>query len=309
MSIRSSLLTLVIIIGLILTLFLLGLRLNFLSPSDIPLSTEPPIEKPPAEELPSDTFLFTDTYEENPTITKTNHDLWVKFTSDAKNGNYWADQVRWLEVGTIPLGKKYQLAPPLGEAKVIEELSHEGKKSTELTIYKVPEGYIQANVGVARYFRDKSIVRDGTYEVGAWFYVPKGYTPYYVHVSIENHLSWKKGYFAHIGVNPEDSTVVVADQHNIPETKIVDNISFQYETWFKLWIMYDSKNPTELVGGYKSPTEEKTWELDVPWVIGPDLAYVDLPGFNFYATGHNLPGRPRQKLYVDDFYVKIVGQK
>jgi len=252
-------------------------------------------------------FLFMDTYEDNPTIIKVTPQLWLKLTEDSRAGDYWCDQVHWLEIGYMDENGTYKIDNPnLGDAKVTTYVARKGTRSVESTIFEVPSGCVEAQTCIARYFRNQSIVKDGVYEVGAWFYVPKGYTPYYVHISMENHLSWMRGYFIHIGVNPESSELVVATRR-FPECEVIDKVNFQYDTWFKLWIVYNTKELIKYTAGYKSPIEEKTFELDKAYIAGPDPSYYGLPAFNFYATGHNLLGRAEQKLYVDDFYAKVVG--
>jgi len=265
---------------------------------------------PPPTPTPTVGFLFMDAYEDAPTFRKTTPELWRRLTDDSKAGDYWCDQEHWLEIGNIVEGGGYRIDnPDLGDAKVVEWISHGGNKAVESIIYEVPSGYLQSQTCVARYLRDPAVVRDGVYEVGAWFYVPKGHTPYYVHVAMENHLSWTKGYFAHFGVNPENGELVHAvNVGGVPQLRVIGKVDFQYDTWFKLWIIYDTRELTKYTAGYKSTVEEKTFEIDEVFIAGPDPAYQDLPGFNFYATGHNLPGRTEQKLYVDDFYAKVVAE-
>lgn len=264
------------------------------------------VETPPllAQYLP-----FLDTYEDAPTFTKTTPDIWNAMVASSRKGDYWSDRVYWLEIGGVATEKGYKLENiTLGDAKVVSKLSHEGNKSVEITIHKTPEGIYANNVGLARYIRNKTTLADGVYEFGAWFYVPRGYTPYFVHIGLENHLSWTKPHFMYAGVNPEDSEYVVAyREEGIYKTKSIDTIDFQYDTWFKIWILYDTRNPAKYTAGYKSPTEEKTYNLDVELIGGFEpLSYAGAEGFNIYATFHNLPGRNEQKMYVDDFYTKRI---
>ena len=141
---------------------------------------------------------------------------------------------------------KYAIAPSLGEAEIIDKAAHSGSKSVELTISEVPSEYIQVNNGLARYLRNPSVVKDGVYEIGAWFYVPSEYDPYYVHVSIENRLRFNS-YFLHCGVNPEDNEVVVLVEREggwiggMFDVKSLGTIDFQYDTWFKLWVVVDTQ--------------------------------------------------------------------
>lgn len=252
-------------------------------------------------------YVFMDTYEDSPTIIETTSELWFKLLEDSKKGNYWCDDVRWLEVATMDSEGRYMLAPSLGAGVVTDRIAHTGSKSVELTIAEVPLGYVQVNTGLARYLRNSTNVIDGVYEISAWFYVPSGYNPYYVHVSIENRLRLQS-YFFHCGVNPEDSEVVVLVKREggsiggIYDVVPLGTINFQYDSWFKLWIVVNTQTTTWTCG-YESPIERKTFQFNQPIMVYD----LHTPAFNIYATGHNLPGREVQKLYVDDFYVERVG--
>jgi hypothetical protein len=293
-------------------------------PTEPPPTEPPPTEPPPTEpsSQPSGKFLFIDDYEDNPTITRTTHDLWTNFTKDARNGNYWGDNEYWLEVGKIedPLfwwtKFSYKIDPLLGDAKIVDATAHEGKKSVEITIVERPPKDVEPyslhyshGAGLARYVRNPVIAKPGVYEVGAWFYVPEGNTPYFIHVAMEDHIIWNKGYYMHAGVNPETNEIVVWTYSEDGYVIIVPltEIDFHYNVWFKLWIRYDTSEAPNYEVGYKSPKEEKNITTDkLTQVGGMAGAFKDLPAFNFYAGALNIPGRPRQRLYVDDFYAKVV---
>jgi len=292
---KKSIAIVVIVIAVSVTaLYIMWRRSRFL-----PL---PPI--PPAKDL-----LIVDNYEDNPSFLETDTDLWVKLHNDAREGDYWADRTHWSEVGLIAENGGYHADPEYGDAKIVGNPVLNGSRSAELTIYETPQGYISHLVSVARYIRNSSVVGDGIYEVGAWFYVPSGYNPFYVHIAMENHLNWQTGYLIHAGVNPEDSTFVVVARGNAStpfQMEVIATIDFQYDTWFKLWIVYNTRDLTEYTCGYTSTVENRTFDLDKALISGWEPVYNGSPGFNFYATGHNLPDRPEQKLYVDDFYVRVI---
>lgn len=279
------------------------------SPEPAPEPSPEPAPEPAPE--PTGNFLFLDTYEDNPTIVETTPEKWREFSNDArKNRDYWSDITYWLEIGKVEQGGKYSVDHSLGEASITTKVTYSGKKSIELTLYETPSGYVEHGAALARYIRNTSVATDGVYEIGVWFYVPAGYTPRYVHVSIEDHLTWTKGYLVHAGVDPESNKIVAWVQSE-GDTRFIwepiGEIDFHYDTWFKLWITYDTQKPTTYEIGYKSPTEEKIFRTDKLIVQGMALGFIDLPSFNFYAGAANVPGRPEQKLYVDDFYVKDIG--
>jgi hypothetical protein len=91
-----------------------------------------------------------DNYEDNPIITKTTHELWMKIIRDTKKGNYWTDQ-HWLEIAKQNKKGQYRIDPTLGEATLTDEVAHEGKKSVEITVSEVPEEYIYYTSLLARY--------------------------------------------------------------------------------------------------------------------------------------------------------------
>jgi hypothetical protein len=122
---------LIIVVILIISVFLLRLK-----PKLLP--------HPPGK------FFFMDNYEDNPIITKTTHELWMKIIRDTKKGNYWTDQ-HWLEIAKQNKKGQYRIAPTLGEATLTDEVAHEGKKSVEITVSEVPEEYIYYTSLLARY--------------------------------------------------------------------------------------------------------------------------------------------------------------
>lgn len=271
--------------GIIVTIFIF-----------IPFGLKP---KPPS--ATPGTFLFMDDYEDNPEITKTSHELWMQIIEDTKEGNYWADQEHWLE-NAKSVGKKYAIDHEMGDATITTDVTHSGTRSVEITVSKVPPEWYYVSSLLARYFRDQSLYRDGVYEVGVWFYVPEGNVPSIV-FGMENHPSWLKQSFAYAGINTEDGSVYATDDN---ERITIGNVDFQYNTWFKMWIVWDIRTE-EFTLHYKSPTEEKTFEVDWVWVSGCNWAYWGYKAFNFYAGGVNLQTENKQRFYVDDFYAKVVG--
>jgi len=260
---------------------------------------------------PIGTVLFMDTYENEPEITKTTHDLWMKFTDDAKNKkDYWADEMFWLESGRVEESGRYRVDPSMGEIVVTEGIAHEGIRSAEVTIAEVSGGNICTFGGPCHYIRNPNKAVDGVYEVGAWFYVPSGQKPRNVQVAIEDHLYWKEGHLAHGGVDPETGTVgfwSCSKGQMLPDWGSIGTVDFQYDTWFKIWIVYDTRK-TDFEVHYKSPTEEKTFITNGLCFQGPMLGvWRGVQSFNFYAGAKNVENEKKQKLYADDFYAKVVG--
>lgn len=275
------------------------------TPEPSPEPSPEPAPEPAPE--PTGNYLFLDTYEDNPTIVETTPEKWREFSTDAKKEDYWGDSTYWLEIGKVEQSGKYHIDHSLGEAVITDRFAYKGTKSVEITITETPSGFVYHGPGLARYIRNVSVAKEGVYEIGAWFYVPSGNTPRYIHVSIENHLTWTKGYLVHAGVDPETNQIVTWVQSE-GDTRFIweplGEIDFQFDTWFKLWIIYDTQNPATFEVGYKSPIEEKTFETDKLLLQGMMLGFIDLPSFNFYAGALNTPGKPEQILYVDDFYAK-----
>ena len=295
---------------IIITLSVVVLLVTRPRPSQEPTPepTPEPIPEPTPE--PTGKVLFLDNYEKEQKIVKTTSENWKEFSNDAKKGNYWSDTTYWLEIGKVEQSGKYTLDPSLGDFRVTDRVAYNGNNSVELTIYETPPGYVEHGAGLARYIRNTSMAKDGVYEIGAWFYVPAGNTPRYIHVSIENHLTWTKGYLVHVGVDPETNKIITwvqseGDKRLVWET--IGEVDFQYDTWFKLWIIYDTRKPTTFEIGYKSPTEEKTFWSDRLIVQGMMISFIGLPSFNFYAGALNTQESPTQKVYVDDFYVNYMG--
>lgn len=278
---------LIVIFVIIISLFFL-LRLKPKTPS--PTSTSQPS---------AEGFLFMDDYEDNPEIVENNLEIWMQVIRDTKKGNYWSEKVHWLE-GAKSIGKGYQVDPGMGNAIVTSDVSHSGNKSVEMTVSGVPSEYTYVVSYLARYIRNQSKIKDGVYEIGVWFYVPKGNTPVIV-FGMENHPSWLNQYFAYAGVKTEDGSIYFMDDNKMVT---IGNVNFQYDTWFKMWIVWDIRKERFTLY-YKSPTEEKTFDVDQVWGSGPNLSYIGYQAFNFYAGAGNIH-RDKQKFYVDDLYAKMI---
>jgi len=262
------------------------------------LRRQPKSEESPPPQVGE--FLFIDTYEDSPTITETTHDLWTQVIADTKKGNYWADEVHWLE-NAKSAEKSYAIDPEMGQATITSSTAHNGTRSVMMDVSAVPPDYTYSSCLLARYIRNQSLIVDAVYEVGAWFYVPAGNVPVIV-FGMENHPSWVTQYFAYAGIETENGTVFAMDDNlRIP----VGSVNFQHDTWFKLWITWDLRAQNFTLN-YKSPTEEKTFQVDWTWKSGGNLAYIGYKAFNFYAGAGNLQSAKSQKFYVDDFYAKVV---
>jgi len=257
--------------------------------------------KPKPPPPPTGTFLFMDTYEDEPTITKTTHDLWMEVIKDTKKGDYWADNVHWLECAKSA-EKKYAIDPEMGNAK-LASLAHNGSRSVEVEVASVPSEYTYVSALLARYFRTQSLIADALYDVGCWFYVPKGNIPIVV-FGMENHPSWVTQYFAYAGIQTEDGSIFVMDKNQMLR---IGNVDFQFDSWFKLWLVWDIRQQNfEL--HYKSRVEERKFAVNWVWVSNWNVAYIGYRAFNFYAGAGNTSGS-KQKFYVDDFYAQVVGNE
>jgi len=262
---------------------------------------------PPQTELPpqpSGKFLFIDDYEENPIITKTTHELWMKVIDDTKKGNYWSDQEHRLEIGKTNNKGQYKIDPLFGGATVTTNITHGGIRSVEITASEAPPEHKNCFVALAHYIRNQSLIRDGIYELGAWFYVPEGNNPI-VLIGMENHPSWLIQDFAYAGVDTENGNIGAWVNGAKPDFKPISKVNFQHNKWFKLWITFHTGEKKFEVG-YSSPGEEKTLEVDGIWTSYANMAYIGYKAFNFYTGVVNTSGRAEQKLYVDDFYAKAV---
>lgn len=260
--------------------------------------------RPKPEPQPTGTFLFMDNYEDNPTITKTTHELWVQVINATKKDNYWSDQEHWFEMGKTNEAGKYRIDPTLGDAIVTSGLAHGGIKSVEITSSEAPPEHKNCFIALARYIRNQSLIKDGVYEVGVWFYVPDGTNPI-VLIAMENHPSWLVQHFAYAGVDTENGDIGAWVDGAKPDFKPIGKVNFQHDTWFKLWITFYTDEKKFDVG-YSSSTEEKAFEVNETWTSYGNIAYIGYKAFNFYTGIVNPSGRPEQKLYVDDFYAKVV---
>ena len=217
-------------------------------------------------------------------------------------GNYWIEEENWLEVGIIDTTRKYKLAPDMGDASITSEIAYEGEKSAKIVSYEVPPGYKELFAAVAHYVRKQSSVKEGIYEVGAWFYIPKNKDPLVI-VGMEYHLSWIIQYFAYAAIDARDGSVLVPNSRGWTK---VGQVKFEYDNWFKLWVTFDITGSKEKFSiGYKSSSEVKTFEGDV-WVGYYNPAYKGYKAFNFYAGLVNFDDRGRQEVYLDNFYARKI---
>ena len=217
-------------------------------------------------------------------------------------GNCWIEEENWLEVGIVDAARKYKLAPDMGDADITSEIAHEGEKSAKIVSYEIPSGYKELFAAAAHYVRRQSGIKEGVYEVGAWFYVPTDRDPLVI-VGMEYHPSWIIQYFAYAAIDARDGSVLVPN----PEgwTK-VGQVEFEYNNWFKLWVIFDIAGDKEKFSiGYKSSSGVETFEGDV-WVGYYNPAYIGYKAFNFYAGLVGFNDRGGQEVYVDDFYARKI---
>ncbi|UCD13541.1 MAG: hypothetical protein JSW60_08290 [Thermoplasmatales archaeon] len=248
-----------------------------------------------------DDFLFFDDYEENPIINPMTREEWDAMIDNTKVGRYQNDNKHWLERGWVNDEWQYRFDTRSSTATVNGEISHQGKKSAEITIPTVPAGYLIVGRYLARYFRDPDSIFDGIFEVGAWYYIPKDNFPI-LYLSMEDHPTWTKFYIINIALDTSDGTLFV---YYTGYNQTLGRIDFQHDSWFKLWIIYNSNEKT-FTCGYVSTSEEKTFHVEKPWIGHYNYAYIGYSAYNFYAGGNNLSHDASQTLYIDEYYVKIV---
>ena len=217
-------------------------------------------------------------------------------------GNCWIEKENWLEVGMTNEVRKYELAPDMGDASIASEIAYEGEKSVKIVSYEIPPGYRELIVAVAHYVRRQSSVKEGIYEVGAWFYVPEDRDPLVI-VGMEYHPSWIIQYFAYAAIDARDGSVLVPNPKGWTK---VGQVEFEYNKWFEVWVTFDITGSKERFSiGYKSSSEEKTFEGDV-WVGYYNPHYKGHKAFNFYAGLVSFDNRGEQEVYLDDFYARRI---
>ena len=222
-------------------------------------------------------------------------------------GNCWVEEENWLEVGITDAARKYKLAPDMGDANITSEMAYEGEKSAKIISHEVPQGYKEVFAAVAHYVRRQSSIKEGVYDVGAWFYVPTGKDPLVI-IGMEYHPSWTIQYFAYAAVDARDGSVLVPNPKGWTK---VGQVEFEYDSWFKLWITFNitgSKKKFSI--RYESPSGAvRVFEGDV-WVGYYNPAYIGYKAFNFYAGLVSFNDRGRQEVYLDNFYArKIEGRR
>lgn len=217
-------------------------------------------------------------------------------------GDCWIEEENWLEVGITDKARKYKLVPNMGDASITSEISHDGTKSVKIVSYEIPPGYKELIVAIAHYVRRQSSVKEGVYEIGAWFNVPENKEPLVI-VGMEYHPSWLIQYFAYAAIDARDGSVLVPNPKGWTK---VGQVEFEHNKWFKLWVTFDIRGSKERFSiGYKSSSEAKTFEGDV-WVGYFNPAYKGYKALNFYAGLVNLYSRGGQQVYLDNFYVRKV---
>ena len=217
-------------------------------------------------------------------------------------GDCWIEEENWLEVGLTDTARNYELAPDMADASVTPEIAYEGERSAKIASYEIPQGYKELFACVAYYVRNQSSVKEGIYEVGAWFYVPRNRDPLVI-IGMEYHPSWIIQYFAYAAIDVRDSSVLVPNPQGWTK---VGKVGFESNNWFKLWVTFDLTGSKEkFLIGYKSSSEEKIFEADV-WVGYYNPAYKGYRAFNFYAGLVSFNDRGGQVVYLDNFYARKI---
>jgi len=252
---------------------------------------------------PSEMFLFEDTYEDNPTFKEATTEEFEKMEKQWEQ--HPSDDIHWLEFGRAKGGLYgYILDYSVGSTTITDSVSRSGSKSLENIAFAVPEGHQQICVGPSRYFGNESLVDfELEYEVGAYFYVPEGYlTPCYV--SLERFYQFKHtvGGFA-IVPTPKGVGLIIAWTINGYEH--IGNVTFEPNTWFKLWLTTDIREDLILLVGYESATQKKTFEVMKQRADISSLAYTPRKMFFIYASILNYSHDETMKAYIDDFYAKV----
>jgi len=217
-------------------------------------------------------------------------------------GNCWIEEENWLEVGLTDMERKYELSPDMGDANIASEIVYEGEKSAKIVSHEIPQGYKELFVAVAHYVRKQSLIKEAIYEVGAWFYVPENKDPLVI-IGMEYHPSWIIQYFAYVAIDTRNGSVLVPNPKGWTK---VGQVEFEYNNWFKLWVIFDITGSKEKFSiGYKSSYEVKTFKGDV-WVGYFNPAYKGYKAFNFYAGLVSFDGRGDQEVYLDNFYARKI---
>ena len=217
-------------------------------------------------------------------------------------GNCWIEEENWLEVGITDTARRYKLAPDMADANITSEIAYEGERSAKIVSYEIPPDYKELFAAVAHYVRKQSSVKEGIYEVGAWFYVPENKDPLAI-IGMEYHPSWIIQYFAYAAIDARNGSVLVPNSKGWTK---VGQVEFEYNNWFKLWVTFDITGSKEKFSiGYKSSSEIKTFEGDV-WVGYYNPAYKGYKAFNFYAGLVSFNDREGQEIYLDNFYARKI---
>jgi len=236
-------------------------------------------------------------------------DEWDAMMLDSQEGRYLNDDKHWLERGWLNDKWQYRFDSRSSTVMVTEESTFEGERahSVKITIPEVPTDYLLVCRLLARYLRNPELVFDGVFETGVWFYVPEGYYPI-VYLSMEDHAltgpetAWEEFIITNIALDTSDGSLLV---YHKGYNQTLGAVDFQHDNWFKLWILYNSDTKTYTCG-YESTGEEKTYQIEEPWVAYNNYIFQGYIAYNFYAGGWNPSHDTSQIMYVDGFYTKIV---
>jgi len=256
---------------------------------------------PLAYSLASQVYLFMDSYDDDPIIRTMTFLEWIEMIANVTKGDYSGDNERWLEKGRIDLGGRYRFDTRYSTAKAASKVAYSGSKSIALTIPPNPKSCILTLRGLARYFRNPNATRPGLYKVEAWFYVQKGKYPV-VFIGMEDYLNWTESYYPNVMLDTRNGNLGYYDQNYATGYKVlrVLETEFKYDTWFKLWLVYQTGQKEHYTVGYESSTVSMTFDIDKVWT-GCNGMYKGYPAFNFYAGGINTDPKRWEIFYVDDF--------
>ncbi len=251
------------------------------------------------------TYIFKDDYEDVPQIRIMTNEEWMRMTEGARKGNYSWDKEHWLEKGWMTPEGNYEFETRPSIAEVTSEAARNGSRSVKMSVPPAPEGYLMATRGMARYFRNDSIVNPGTYRVEAWFYVPSG-SNLKAYLSFEDHLDWKESHHPNVVLDAENGNIGYYDEEYRTGYKILDKVSFACDTWFKLFLVFKTGQQQRYTVGYESPdlSVSMTFRINEVWTAA-NIWYVGIEAFNVYAGALNTDHVSEEIVYVDDFSAQL----
>lgn len=252
----------------------------------------------------SQVYLFMGTYEDDPIIRIMTYGEWMEMFANVTKGDYSGDVVHWLEKGRVDLAGRYSFDTRYSTAKVASDVAHSGFRSVALTVPPNPKLYLLTLRSLARYFRNPYATKPGLYRVEAWFYVERGKYPI-VCLGMEDHLDWTENHFPNVILDTENGNLGYYDEGYRTGYKVLTDLEtkFEHDTWFKLWLTYQTGQKQRYTVGYESSTVSMTFDIDKVWTTYNNKWYKANPAFNFYAGGINTNPRRWEKLYIDDFSV------